>query len=103
MSETKYIVMTASAKMPSSCMGRYARVAVVEVRKGSDPRIISERCKDVIRIVQTWEHLNVGKTEKSAYHRALKEAEMLRAALNDDPPPVCPGCGELAHATEKED
>ena len=102
-SETKYVVMTASAKMPSSCMGRYARVAVVEIVAGSDPKIISERCKDVVKIVQTWERLNVGKTKKSAYHRALREAETLCAVLNDDPPPICPGCGEPAHATESDD
>lgn len=32
----RYVVMTAAACMPSSCWGRYRRVAVVEVRDGAE-------------------------------------------------------------------
>src|SRR5271155_1024935 len=71
-----YIVQTAAAQMPSSCKGRYRRVAVLEVLEGVErASMISERARDVIRVVATWEKLNVGTTPRSAYGRALAEAE----------------------------
>jgi hypothetical protein len=45
--------------------------------------MISERAKGVIRVVQTWENLNVGKTDKCAYSRALRVAEMMAKRLTD--------------------
>jgi len=85
--KTRFAVLDKSAHMPSSCWGRYRRVGVVEV----DPSIIpddvlppmlSTRAKGVIRIVETWERLNHGKTERCAYRVALAEAEALAADLN---------------------
>jgi hypothetical protein len=77
-----YIVKTAAAKMPSSCKGRYRRVAVMEVADGTEPAMISERAKGVIRIVETWERLNEGRTDKCAYRRALAEANAMAERLN---------------------
>ena len=77
-----YIVMTASAKMPSSCKGQYRRVAVVEAEPGVVPAMISERAKGLVRIVQTWEACSVGKTERSAFARAKAEADAMAARLN---------------------
>lgn len=68
--------------MPSTCWGRYARVAVLEVEVGTHPTMISERARGVVRIVETWEKLNVGTSERCAYQRALAEAEELAADLN---------------------
>ncbi len=77
--DTRYIIMTASAKMPMSCWGRYARVAVVEtdLPEGQSPKMISKRARGLIRIVETWERLNVGTTEKCAFQRARTEAQEL--------------------------
>lgn len=77
----RFIVMTASAKMPSSSRGIYRRVAVVET-DGTQPKMISERARGCVRIVETWERCHVGKTERSAYARALKAATALAEELN---------------------
>lgn len=79
--KTEFIVLTKAACMPNSCWGRYKRVAVIEVILGTVPKMISERAIGVVRIVETWERLNVGKTAASAYGRALAEAHELRAQL----------------------
>jgi hypothetical protein len=82
---TRYIVMTAAAKMPSTVRSPYRRVAVLEVDlpKGvAYPKMISDRAAGVVRVVRTWERLNVGLTARSAYAKALIEAEALAARLN---------------------
>ncbi len=83
---TTHIVMTASAKMPRSCWGRYARVAVVRVDvidgEPVEPKMISERAIGVAEVVQTWERLSVGTTSACAYQRAIVEAQDMAAALN---------------------
>lgn len=79
---TEYVVKTAAAQMPGSCWGVYRRVAVLEVERGTVPAMISERARGVVRVVETWEKLNVGKTERCAYRVALREAEELAARLN---------------------
>lgn len=80
---THYIVQAASAKMPGSCWGQYARVAVLEVEEGVQAvSMISERARGVVRVVRTWERLNVGKTSRCAYAVARAEAEELARELN---------------------
>lgn len=80
---THFIVQTAAAKMPSSCDGKYARIAVLECEHWQHaPKMISTHARGVVRIVETWERLNVGKTEKCAFRRALKKANELCAELN---------------------
>ena len=72
---THYIVQTAAAKMPTSCWGTSRRVAVLEVEDGVESvAMISERAKGVVRVVETWERLNVGTTDRCAYEMALAEA-----------------------------
>lgn len=79
----RFLLMTASAKMPGSCKGVYRRIAIVETDgTGVKPALISERAKGVKRIVKTWEALNVGKTDRSAYAVALAEATDLCAKMN---------------------
>lgn len=81
---TEYIVKTAAAKMPGSCWGQYRRVAVLEVMAGAEPAMISKRARGVVRVVQTWERLNVGTTERCAYERALAEARELVERLEGE-------------------
>ena len=79
-----YIVMTATEKMPASCWGRYRRVAVVRLEDGftGEPKMISERARGLAEIVEEWRACSVGTTDRSAYRRAVAEAEALAARLN---------------------
>ena len=54
---TKFIVMTAQASMPSSCKGRYGRVAVIETNGENMPKQIHPNHKAVKRIVKLWDRL----------------------------------------------
>ena len=83
----RFVVLDRAAKMPASCYGRYRRVGVVEVtpeaqRSGREPTMLSQCARDVRRVVETWERLYWGSTERCAYQRALAEAEELAADLN---------------------
>ena len=80
----KYAVISSTAKMPSSCWGRYRRVGVGELEPGVEgpPTMLSSRSRQVTRVVETWERLNVGTTERCAYQRALREADALATKLN---------------------
>ena len=80
----RFVVMHRSAHMPSKCWGVYRRVAVVETDLPGDeePKMISERAAGVVRIVETWEGLNVGTSERCAFQRALRDAERLAERLN---------------------
>ena len=80
---SRFIVMDRTAHMPSSARGMYRRVAVVEtdLPEGEEPKMISDRARGVVRLVRTWERLNVGKTERCAFQRALSEAYELAESL----------------------
>jgi hypothetical protein len=79
-----YIVQDAAAAMPSSCKGRYRRVAVLLVEDGYEHvSMISQHARGVIRVVQTWEKRNVGKTERCAFERAYTEAVEMAKTLNN--------------------
>lgn len=82
-----YAIITSSAKMPASCWGRYVRLGVVELEPGCTPAdvtMLSDRSRAVRRVVQTWERLHSGRTDKDAHSRALREAEALRDRLNTE-------------------
>ena len=90
---TTHVVMDSAACMPGSCWGVYRRVAVVEVKRDEEgqpvkPRMISKRARGLVRIVETWEGLNVGKVHRRggkgrcAYTRAMAEAHALVEKLN---------------------
>jgi hypothetical protein len=80
--------MTAAAKMPNSCWGRYRRVAVVELSPDFDgrPAFIGDRARGVARIVATWERCHAGRyaetTGRTAYARAYRAALAMAATLN---------------------
>lgn len=80
--DTHFIVMDSAARMPGTCWGRYRRVAVVEAVKGTSPKMISERAIGVVKVVETWEKLNVGTTERCAFERAMAVAREMAAELN---------------------
>ncbi len=96
-----WIVMTSSAKMPNSCWGQYRNVALVYLNQeytatGKVPKLISERARGVARLstvgrgVIRMGHHHVGRTARSAYHRALAEAERRAHALNNLMPQAYP-------------
>ena len=80
----RYIIMQRSAKMPVSCWGRYGKIAVVRLQDGfeGEPAMISARSRGVAEVVQIWDRLHVGTTDRCAYYKALREAEALCAELN---------------------
>ena len=88
---TRYIVMTAAAKVSGAAKkGNYKRIAVVQAEGDTVPAMISERAKGLVRIVQTWERLSVGKTARCAYAVALVEANALAASMTADSEPSYP-------------
>jgi hypothetical protein len=78
----RYIVMTASARMPANCRGRYGKVAVVETDQTGTPKMISTHARHCVEVVQIWDRRNIGTTRKCAYCRAIEEARKLAAELN---------------------
>ena len=83
MDKANYIVQTAAANMPSSCWGTYRRVAVLAVEPGlTHVAMISRRARGVREIVWLADKLNVGKTERCAYAKAMAHAKALAADLN---------------------
>jgi len=80
--QTTYVVKSSAARMPASCWGTYRRVAVLEVVRGTTPRMISTRATGVVRVVETWERRSVGSSTQCAYQRAMREAAELAAELN---------------------
>jgi hypothetical protein len=81
---SRFVVMTATAKMPASVRSRYRRVAVVEtdLPEPELPARIDIRDSHVLQIVETWERCNVGMNVRSAYARALAEAEAMVERLS---------------------
>lgn len=78
-----YVIAEASARVPSSCWGRYRRIAVVAVPPHvAFPSAIDERRRDVIEIDMIWERLHVGKTDRDAYTRGYRAAQERCKQLN---------------------
>ena len=77
-----YIIQTASARMPGSCKGQYKRIGLIEVESGYDHvAMISNRAHGVVRVIETWEKLHVGKTARCAFARAMADAKARLASL----------------------
>lgn len=77
-----YVVLTAQAKMPTSCMGRYGRVAVIKTDGVNMPKHINPRHNTVKGIVQIWDRLFWGTSNKCAFARAVTAAKALAEDLN---------------------
>lgn len=90
----QFIVMESSAVTPGSWKWRggpkgYRRLAVVKLTpkyalEGLKPKMISDRAVGVLLIVREWDRLYQGKTDRSEYAVARKEAEELAAKLNKE-------------------
>jgi hypothetical protein len=89
-----WIVMTSSAKMPSSCWGQYRNVALVHINQdytanNKYPKTISKRARGVVCLstmrsaIIHMGHFNVGRTLRCAYSRALAEANRRADILNN--------------------
>ena len=81
-----WIVMTSSASMPASCKGRYRYIGLVKLTpdyaaSGMFPLMISDRAQGVAKVERLGPY-HVGKTERGAYQKALKEATSLVAKRN---------------------
>jgi hypothetical protein len=80
-----FIVKVSNAKTPLSCWGDYCHIAILECEHWQyEPSMISEHALGVIRIVEYWGNLNVGKTEKCAFRRAYSDAEDMCRILNEN-------------------
>ena len=79
-----WIVMTASAHMPSTCRGKYRKVALVEVKDPADmPSRIDERDRRIVQVRHQGNH-HFGKTDRGAYQRALARANAECIKLNEE-------------------
>lgn len=89
-----WIVATSSAKMPSSCWGKYKNVAIMNVHywlandASWSPRLLSDRAKGCYKNHNTRSgffhlgHFAVGKTKKCAYEQAKIRAQQMADRLN---------------------
>lgn len=103
MKTTKYVIQTASEKMPSSCWGIYRTIAILaidadipygqyEMQNHRYPdmhgdrtktvSMISPRAKGCQDVLIQWYRLHVGKTSKSAYYQQLTEAREILDRIN---------------------
>ncbi len=73
----RYIVMTSSAHMPSSCWGRYINVAIVKLQEGfvGTPKMISTHARGVASIVRHYGPCHVGITDRCESAHILKVAK----------------------------
>lgn len=78
MADTEFIVMTATCRG----VGRYKRVAVCQVTKGTVPKQLSMRSRGMVSIARDYGRVRVGTTAACAYARAMREASDLAAALS---------------------
>jgi len=82
-----HVVMTSSAKMPSSVRAAYVNVAVVQLNQEYTannwrPKMISERARGVLRVIRLGHYPAAGKTDRSGYQQAMKRANELALQLN---------------------
>lgn len=76
----KYVVVTSAACMPNNCWGRYGKVAVIRRRSDVMPSIIVDSKN--FDIIEVWDRLNIGSTDRCAFERAKARALRLAEELN---------------------
>ena len=82
---SRFVIKISSASMPSTCWGQYRHIGLLEMEDNAPPpAMISKRSRGCIRVVEEWRNLNVGKTARCAYRRALAEAEARKAELEGE-------------------
>lgn len=79
---TRLAVLTASARMPMSCKGRYGKVALVRLTpefalEGKRPTMISERAEGIEEVLYVEDRLHRGYNSagNTAFDKALREAK----------------------------
>lgn len=80
----RFAIVSSSAKMPSSCWGKYCWVGVVRLAegfRGSDVRAISDRTRTVEEVLWGSGGVSVGRTERCAFARAVAEAREVMQEL----------------------
>lgn len=80
-----FIIKTSRDRVPGLRYGiaDYYRIGVLEMEEGTTvAKMISPRARGVVRVVETWDALYRGKTDRCAYARAMKEAQSLCDRLN---------------------
>lgn len=78
----KFVVIDSAANMPASVKSPYRHCAVIETDGEHMPSRIDRRSRACVRIVRVWDRCNVGRMVRSAFRRALDEADALDARLN---------------------
>lgn len=69
-----HVVISSSTKSPGG-RGTYRRVALVRTTgEGETPTRIADSDAAVAAIVDTWERMNVGRTERGAFQRSVVDA-----------------------------
>jgi hypothetical protein len=79
----KFWVVASGTPMPESCWGSYGRVGVLELESedSEPPLMLSDHPKRVVRVVQTWEDLFIGKTSRCAFEKAWELACDLASSM----------------------
>ena len=79
---TKLIIKISQEKMPSSCWGKYGRVAIMEMEADAPfPAMISPRASGCVKIHKVWNKLFWGTSERCALRRAVEAARQLIESL----------------------
>jgi len=83
----QFAVISKSAHMPSRCYGayRYQHIALVELAPGAraeDVHAISTRDRAVQSIIEDWDRVHVGGTDRSEGVRLIRRLREQAAMLN---------------------
>ncbi len=74
-----WVIKSSVAKMPGKCWGRYAHLALIECEPGHKVKLIKNTKKQ--RIVERRSRLHVGKSNRDAFSRALRDLAAIKATL----------------------
>jgi len=73
---SKFIVQVAGDRMPKAFRTKYYKIAILEVHDHVNvATMISERSKDVVRIVDIWRRVRGGKAEADVMEEATRKCE----------------------------
>jgi len=79
----RFVVMVSTAQMPASVKDpHYRNIALVETDGQGMPKMISERARHLVRIVDVEYGVHVGKTNRSYGYRRLQEMRQEAERLN---------------------
>ena len=78
----RFVVMTSAAKVPTAYNTHYRNIALVETDGQGMPKMISERARHLVRIVDAAYGVHVGKTNRSYGYRRLQDMRFEAARLN---------------------